>query len=182
MTPLSPPTRPPPNGVATRSLTYFSDSRGSLAEVFRETWGLSTSPAQININHSGAGVLRGMRAHFQHTDYLAVVAGHMTLGLRDARRRSPTFGATCCLELSSQNGPQVVILPPGVIHGMYFPEASTHLYCASHEFNVEDELSCRWDDPALEIPWVLKSPIVSTKDAAQPSLMELMHALAQHGL
>ena len=38
---------------------------------------------------------------------------------------------------------------------------------------MTDELGCRWDDPALEIPWPQQGAHVSPRDEALPPLAVL---------
>jgi len=61
-------------GVTLTALTTHNDERGSLTKIFRENW-VKEPPVQWNHVQSNAGALRGVHAHFQHTDYMVVLAG-----------------------------------------------------------------------------------------------------------
>ena len=169
------PERLPP-GVLLQGSPAFRDPRGHLAELFRASWEGGFAAAQININHSEARVFRGVRCHLRHTDCLAVLSGRMVVGVRDLRRGTPAFGTVAVIELSPQ-GPAAVVIPAGVAHGLYFPEPTDHLYIVSREFDPADELSCRWNDPALEIRWPDPAPVLSARDAALGDLDSLLGAL-----
>jgi dTDP-4-dehydrorhamnose 3,5-epimerase len=81
-----------PTGVAVTPLDMHRDARGVFTEVFRASWGVGFSPVQWNVVQSAQGVLRGVHVHPVHEDYLVLLLGHATLGLRDLRPGSPTLG------------------------------------------------------------------------------------------
>lgn len=158
-------------------MTANADNRGVFTELFREEWVPGVRPIQWNAVHSKAGVLRGVHVHPRHTDYLTMASGEMTLGLCDLRPESPTFRLALTLELAADN-PKAAIVPPGVAHGFYFVEDSIHVYAVSHYWDLADELGCRWDDPALGIPWQHETAQISVRDEALQSLAELEAELA----
>lgn len=162
-----------PAGVALRPLQVHADERGGLAEIFRESWKTGVAPVQWNAVSSVAGVLRGVHVHVVHADYLLLLQGRMSVGLRDLRRGSPTEGLAALLELRGVELSALTI-PPGVAHGFFFHEASLHIYAVSEYWNPADELGCHWADPALEIPWPTTSALISERDAALPPLSEVI--------
>ncbi len=166
-----------PEGVEVFELESHRDDRGVFTELFRVEWGSFVEPIQWNSVHSNAGVLRGVHVHRTHADYLTMAAGHMTLGLCDLRPGSPTHLRATTVELSTDE-PKAVAIPPGVAHGFYFVEPSIHVYAVSHYWDLRDELGCRWDDPALRIPWAHKDAQISERDANLPPLANLLDQLA----
>src|SRR3972149_836293 len=89
--------RPPrtslPAGVRLLPLEMNRDDRGVFTEVFRRSWDIGVEPVQWNFVTSQAGVLRGVHVHVRHVDYLIVLEGRASIGLRDLRRGSPPEGA-----------------------------------------------------------------------------------------
>jgi len=162
-----------PHGVQLVPLEPHSDDRGTFVELYRQEWGTGVEPIQWNAVHSEAGVLRGVHVHPRHDDYLTVVRGRATIGLRDLRPGSPTEGAATCVELNEER-PAALSIPHGVAHGFYFHQLSTHVYAVSHYWDMADELGCRWDDPALEIPWPQQQAQISPRDQALPPLEALL--------
>jgi dTDP-4-dehydrorhamnose 3,5-epimerase len=166
-----------PDGVALHRLTMHEDERGVFTEVFRREWGLGIDPVQWNVVSSDAGVLRGVHVHVRHDDYLILVHGRASVGLRDLRQGSPTEGQSALVEVHA--APRTgIFIPHGVAHGFYFHEDSTHLYAVSHYWDLEDEKDCLWSDPALEIPWPATTARVSERDADAPPLSDLLAELA----
>ena len=158
-----------PHDLRLTPLEPHGDDRGTFIELYREEWETGVAPIQWNVVHSEAGVLRGVHVHPRHDDYLTIVRGRSTVGLRDLRQDSPTEGAAACVELSAER-PTAISIPHGVAHGFYFHEPSTHVYAVSHYWDMTDELGCRWDDPALEIPWPQQQAHISPRDRELPSL------------
>jgi len=165
-----------PHDLRLTPLTPHGDDRGRFLELFRREWQTGVEPIQWNAVDSEAGVLRGVHVHPRHDDYLTVFRGRATIGVRDLREASPTEGATACIELSGEQ-PTAITIVHGVAHGFYFHEPSTHIYSVSHYWDMADELGCRWDDPALEIPWPQEDAQISPRDAELPSLEVLSREL-----
>lgn len=173
---VSPRTESLPQGVSLRSLQTHHDERGSLTELFRASWEAGIEIVQWNYTESEARVLRGVHVHVKHADYLILLHGRATIGLRDLRIGSPTESMTALVEMQGTRL-HALTIPPGVAHGFYFHEPSAHLYAVSEYWDKLDELGCRWADPALEINWPDAEPLISRRDAALPSLRELVESL-----
>jgi dTDP-4-dehydrorhamnose 3,5-epimerase len=164
-----------PQGVILRSLQTHHDERGALSELFRASWDTQVEPLQWNFAESEARVLRGVHIHANHADYLILLRGHATIGLRDLRPDSPTRGMSALVEMRDDEL-HALTIPPGVAHGFYFHEPSAHIYAVSEYWDPRDELGCHWADPALEIAWPDAEPLISGRDAALPSLRELVES------
>ncbi len=148
----------------------FGDARG----FFVETWhqeryaevGLPARFAQDNMSASSYGVLRGL--HFQHPygqgKLVTVVEGEVYDVAVDVRVGSPTFGQWTSVILSGRERNQFWI-PAGFAHGfcVLSPQA-IFAYKCTEIYRPECEMSVRWDDPSLSIPWPIKDPNVSDKD------------------
>jgi dTDP-4-dehydrorhamnose 3,5-epimerase len=164
-----------PDGVRVVEHARHVDARGSLTEVFRESWNTGVTPVQWNIVHSAAETLRGVHAHARHQDYLLLVRGELHLALHDLRPESPTTGLSA-VYVMSEDRPEAIVIPTGVAHGFYFPGPATYLYAVSAYWDTDDELGCRWDDPALDLDWAPAAPVISPRDAAAGSLADLQKA------
>ncbi|HET7451103.1 MAG TPA: dTDP-4-dehydrorhamnose 3,5-epimerase family protein [Thermoanaerobaculia bacterium] len=165
-----------PEGACWRALRPVSDARGVFTEIYRTEW-IDGSPAlQWNFTRSEAGVLRGVRVHPRHDDYLVVLDGSLLVGLRDLRRRSPSFGKTALFELDGSS-PSLLGIPAGVAHGLYAPGRCLFVVGASRYYDPADEIACRWDDPDLGIPWAFSRATVSPSDGAASSVAEVTQLL-----
>lgn len=164
------------DGVSLIELTMYPDDRGVFTEMFRESWGVEVSPVQWNVVRSIGGVLRGVHVHPRHDDYLTVVSGHATVGLRDLRQGSPSEGSAALLELDG-NALASIVIPHGVAHGFLFHEPSIHVYAVSHYWDMDDELACVWSDPALGLNWPFEPTSLSQRDASAGGLNQLLAAI-----
>jgi dTDP-4-dehydrorhamnose 3,5-epimerase len=167
-----------PEGVRLYALTPHLDARGSVVELYRETWDLGCRAVQFNALISAAGVLRGVHVHVRHVDHMALLSGRMVVGLHDMRPASPTVGASCVLELDA-DAPRAVVVPPGVAHGMYFPVASVLTYGLSHPWEPGEEIGCRWDSKELGLAWPTSTPVLSERDAAAPGYADSVAAFGR---
>lgn len=167
------------DGVELRQLNEITDQRGSFTETFALQWGVKISPEQWSIVRSGTNVLRGMHIHQRHDEYFCLLEGHCLVGLYDARPDSPTYQQHALYELFGTDM-KALIFPAGLLHGWYFFTPSIHLQAVSECYSTyahDDNLGCRWDDPALNISWGISDPILSDRAANFPLLTDLMAAL-----
>jgi dTDP-4-dehydrorhamnose 3,5-epimerase len=169
-----------PHGVIHRPLTMHCDERGALTEVFRQSWDAAVKPVQWNIMTSEAGILRGVHVHPRHVDYVVLVHGRASMGLRDLRPGSPTEGLATLIEMRG-DPISALTIPPGVAHGFLFHEPSTLLYGVSEYWDPADEIGCHWADPALEIPWPVTAARTSARDAEAPPLSEVLRYIPPFG-
>lgn len=161
----------------------FPDARGWFSEVYSSAglacFGIEHVFVQDNVSLSRRrGTIRGL--HFQKPPHaqaklVRVLRGSILDVAVDLRRRSATFGAHVCAELSRENRAQLLI-PEGFAHGFCVLEPDTEvLYKVSRPFAPEAERGLCWHDPDLAIRWPVDSNaiVISAKDAALPRLRNL---------
>jgi dTDP-4-dehydrorhamnose 3,5-epimerase len=174
-------------GVRYGALPRHVDERGTFTEVWRaSSLALDTgSFVQANVSTSAPGVLRGLHIHRRQLDYWVVVSGRAFVALVDIRPQvggSPELAAVEVRELLPNDW---VVIPAGVAHGFLAIEALQLLYLVTNEYDGSDELGFAWDDPAVGVPWPVVTgtpggrPIVSDRDASNPSLAELLASLRE---
>jgi dTDP-4-dehydrorhamnose 3,5-epimerase len=157
----------------------FGDARG----FFLETWnqrryeqaGIAGHFVQDNVSFSRRGILRGL--HFQNPraqgKLLQVLQGEVFDVAVDLRRSSPHFGRWHGVSLSSENKRQFFI-PPGFAHGFaVISETALFHYKCTDLYSPSDEVSLRWNDPAVGIQWPLQDPLLSDRDAKALLLSEI---------
>jgi dTDP-4-dehydrorhamnose 3,5-epimerase len=170
----------PIEGVATRSLGPNFDLRGSVCEIHRDSWGLATRPVQWDFITTRQNVLRGVHVHRLRYDYMLVLQGRATFGLADLRADSPTFRQSMAFDASGE-APRIVIVPPGVAHGVYAHEPMLYLYGLTAYWDGLDQLGCRFDDPGLNIAWPIRDPILLPRDASLPDFATLLRQFEAAG-
>ncbi|TWT85910.1 dTDP-glucose 4,6-dehydratase 2 [Posidoniimonas polymericola] len=107
----------PIDGVVTRPIKRFSDSRGWLMELFREDdMDPDNRPVMAYFSQTEPGVTRGPHEHVDQADYFAFIGpGDFKLYLWDSRPDSPTYG-NCSTIVYGESNPAGVIVPVGVVH------------------------------------------------------------------
>ena len=149
----------------------YKDSRGHFTELWRVNKEFPPF-VQENLSVSSQNVLRGLHLQNPSGQGKLVVAleGRVFDVAVDVRRGSPHFGKVACFDLSAENYRQVYI-PPGFAHGFYvLSQRATFMYRCTDQYNKDAELTIRWDDPALNIPWPAGPKVVSDRDQAAPLL------------
>ena len=154
----------------------FGDDRG----FFVETWnrnrmieaGLEYDFVQDNCSLSTeAGTLRGL--HYQapphaQSKLVSCQKGAILDAIVDARRGSPTYGHHFAVELSFENGKQLLV-PKGFLHGFLTLTADTIVtYKVDDHYSADSDGSVLWS--SCGINWGIDHPpILSEKDGAAMS-------------
>ena len=90
----------------------------------------------------------------------------------DLRKGSPTFRRWHSEVLTDSNG-RMVYVPQGFAHGFQALEDRSEVtYQASAFYTPHLEGCVRYNDPLLNIAWLVSEAIVSPKDASTPFLSE----------
>jgi dTDP-4-dehydrorhamnose 3,5-epimerase len=66
-----------------------------------------------------------------------------------------------------------VFIPIGVAHGFVALTQVTLIYVVDNYYNGADEYGVAWNDPDIALPWGVKSPLISPRDAANPLLRNI---------
>ena len=166
-------------GVLILTPARFGDARG----FFSESWnrqrmadaGLDYDFVQDNHSMSHTvGTLRGL--HFQAPPFAQAKLVRCGRGALwdvavDIRRGSPSYGQWIGVDLSFDNGRQLLI-PAGFLHGFVTRTPDTEVvYKCSAPYAPEADGAVRWDSCGID--WELTGePILSEKDAKAPALAE----------
>jgi len=168
------------SGVLIVTPRRFSDDRGFFAETWNRRAFVDRGIADdwVQDNHSLSllpGTLRGL--HYQRppraqAKLVRCGRGRLFDVAVDFRRGSPTFGKWVGVELSADNGRQLMI-PAGCLHGFVTREPDTEAVYKCSDFYAPDcDGAIRWDSAGVD--WGLDGPpLLSPKDAAAPALAEV---------
>jgi dTDP-4-dehydrorhamnose 3,5-epimerase len=185
--------RPPSTlpGVRYGAVARHADVRGSFRELWRAPQAASNGePAtfvQANLSTSAAGVLRGLHLHRRQLDYWVVASGRAFVALVDVRPLLDDSAAAPGVETRELAADDWALIPPGVAHGFLALEPLDLLYLVTNRYDGSDELGFAWDDPSVGVPWPPIAgaaggrPILSDRDAANPSLADLVARLRTSG-
>lgn len=159
------------------------DSRGYFVETFQrkafeKATGYAVDFCQDNESKSSKGVLRGL--HFQlppfaQSKLVRVIEGEVLDVVVDIRRGSPFFGQHVAVRLSSENKYQL-FTPRGFAHGfVVLSDTALFAYKVDNYYSAECDAGIAFDDPALNIDWLLPHTDLqlSAKDQKQPLLNAL---------
>ncbi|MBS1680868.1 MAG: dTDP-4-dehydrorhamnose 3,5-epimerase [Bacteroidetes bacterium] len=159
----------------------IGDERGYFSEVYNyrelKSLGIDISFIQDNQSRSARGVMRGL--HFQNAPHaqnklIRVVSGTILDVVLDLRKNKPTFGKYFQLEMSAEQGQQLLV-PPGFAHGfIVLSESAEILYKVDEYHHPESEGGILFNDPSLKIDWKLamNEIIISERDKKHPLLKD----------
>lgn len=157
----------------------FGDQRGFFLETYQfqryVEAGIHRPFVQDNMSRSARGVLRGLHLQNPGTQgkLVSALRGSVLDVAVDVRVGSPNFGRHVAVELSEENRRQLWV-PRGFAHGfVVLSETADFFYKCDDLYSPRDEVSIRWDDPAIGIKWGVDNPSLSVKDAGAPLLAEV---------
>jgi dTDP-4-dehydrorhamnose 3,5-epimerase len=151
-----------------------ADSRGWFARTYcRDEFaarGLAYDFVQCSMSCSARrGTLRGM--HFQISPHEEAKLVRCTRGaildvVLDLRPMAATFRQWISVQLTAGNG-LAVFIPAGFAHGFQTLADDTDVfYQMADRYHPGSAVGVRWDDPAFDIDWPIRPPILSARDAA----------------
>lgn len=159
----------------------FADERGYFFESFNKDKfaenGLVSNYVQDNESKSHYGVIRGLHyqlAPYAQTKLIRVVRGTVYDVAVDLREGSPTFGKWHGVIVSASNKRQFYI-PKGFAHGFsVLSEYAIFSYKCDDFYNPQAERGICFDDPALNIDWMLPKElqVISGKDRVHSVLSD----------
>ncbi len=157
----------------------FGDARGFFSESWNrkrmEEHGVDLDFVQDNHSMSAeVGTIRGL--HFQappaaQDKLVRCGQGALFDVAVDIRKGSPTYGAWFGIELTAENGRQLLV-PKGFLHGFITRAPMTEIIYKCTDYYAPDcDGAVRWDSCGID--WGFDGhPLLSQKDAAAPALAE----------
>jgi dTDP-4-dehydrorhamnose 3,5-epimerase len=167
--------KPPIEGLLLFTPDIFKDDRGVFFESYNRqlfaSLGLTVEFVQDNQSVSCKGVVRGLHLQsppFAQGKLVRVVRGAALDVALDIRKTSPTYGKHFAVKLDDENN-MFFWIPEGFAHGFVaLADDAIFQYKVTNYYDRDSEMSIRWDDPSLNIPWKTEHPIVSEKDKQSP--------------
>lgn len=150
-----------------------SDGRGSLQELYRQSWPGAFPAMQWNAVASNAGVVRGAHVHVAYHEFYTLPRGRVVLGLTDIRRGSPTYRKSAQFEWSDEAGFAVVV-PAGVAHAILFESDSLLVFGLSSYWSEQEEVGCQWNAPELGFVWPVRPVVRSERDTAAGNYLAML--------
>ncbi len=132
----------------------FNDSNGNSVKFVRD-----------DISVSRKNTLRGLHGDNQTWKLIQCLWGEIYIAIADLRQDSKTYMQYETFSVNDKNRIQILI-PAGCVNGhLCLSEKCIFSYKQSaHYEGQEKEISIRWNDPKLQIPWPINEPILSVRD------------------
>ncbi|MCX8126134.1 MAG: dTDP-4-dehydrorhamnose 3,5-epimerase [Dehalococcoidia bacterium] len=155
-------------GVLLVKPSAFEDHRGFYVETYNEKLyrenGINIHFVQDDISVSYKNVLRGIHGDPETWKLVSCLYGAFYLVVVNLDKNSEYFGKWVAFTLSAKNNLQVLI-PPWHGNGhLVLTDVAIFHYKQSTYYNPKIQFTYKWDDPALNIWWPVKTPILSRRD------------------
>ncbi|MDA7494517.1 dTDP-4-dehydrorhamnose 3,5-epimerase family protein [bacterium] len=151
-------------GVIEIVLDPFYDDRGEIWSIYEECEILPNF-LEDKISISNRNTLRGLHGDKKTGKLISCLHGELFLAVVDFREKSSTFLKKICFNLSDNN-PRLIYVPPGCLNGhLSLSDKCIFFYKWTQKYtSPEEQITIKWSDPTLNIPWPIKNPKLSTRD------------------
>ena len=144
----------------------FKDNRGYFKETYRKSILNEKNFPFDFMSFSKKNVLRGLhiQSKKKQAKIITVTNGKILDVAVDLRKNSKTFGKHVTLIMSDKDDFSFYI-PEGFAHGfLCLSKVCSVNYKCSRYWEPTSEKTLRWNDPIINIKWLIKNPILSDKD------------------
>lgn len=163
-------------GVFSVENFFSEDSRGVFVKTFHyeqfKEAGLEAHFQESYYSRSVRGVIRGM--HFQappvdHHKLVYVTEGEVLDVIVDLRKSSLTYQRVFSVSLKAFGSS--IYIPKGCAHGfLTLSDRATLVYNVSTVYSKDQDKGILWS--SIDFDWGVKNPILSSRDASFPSIMD----------
>ena len=145
-------------------LDPFYDNRGEIWSIY-EDCELFPKFVEDKIYISKKNVIRGLHGDEKTGKLISCLSGELYLAIVDFRKDSKTYLGKKCFRLSD-NQPKLIYVPPGCLNGhLSLSDKCLFYYKWTKKYmGPESQVTIKWDDPVLNIPWPTTNPLISKRD------------------
>lgn len=153
----------------------FFDVRGEYINTYNtvdyEFLGLEFVEDDYSISRKH--VLRGLHGDSKTKKFIQCIQGSILLAVADLRP-GPSYLKTRLYAINDRNRTQVLV-PEGCINGhLVLTDSCIFSYKQTEIYSGQaNQISVRFDDPWLNIPWRIENPLLSTRDSNAKFLKDM---------
>jgi len=155
-------------GVLMIQPDVFEDFRGQYIETYNEALyqqhEINVKFIQDDISVSSQHVLRGLHGDEKTWKLVSCLYGTFYFVVVNCDKNSPDFGKWQSFTLSDKNRLQVLVPPKHANGHLVLSESAIFSYKQSENYDRASQFSYKWNDPAFNIWWPIKNPILSQRD------------------
>jgi len=162
------------DGLLEIELDPFTDYRGEIWSIYEDCEMLPNF-VEDKITISRKHVLRGLHGDYDTYKLICCMHGDIFLAVADIRKDSETFKSVRTFHLTDKQ-PRMILVPPGCLNGhLCLTDKCVFFYKWSKKYSgPDDQITVKWNDPALNIYWPLESPTLSKRDQNAKTIGEIL--------
>lgn len=149
---------------------FFEDERGLFIETYNEVKyrnsGIDINFLEDDNSISKKDVLRGMHGDDRTWKLISCLYGKIFFVAINCDEKSAAFGKWESFDLNDENHWRVLVPPMHASGYLALTEKIIVQYKQSESYKPGGQFSYKWDDTRFNIPWPIKNPILSPRDAA----------------
>ena len=155
-------------GVLMIQPDVFEDFRGQYIETYNEELyqqhEINVKFIQDDISVSSQHVLRGLHGDEKTWKLVSCLYGTFYFVVVNCDKNSPDFGKWQSFTLSDKNRLQILVPPKHANGHLVLSKSAIFSYKQSENYDRASQFSYKWNDPAFNIWWPIKNPILSQRD------------------
>jgi dTDP-4-dehydrorhamnose 3,5-epimerase len=148
---------------------FFGDARGRFVEAYSRAKyrdnGIDVDFVEDDISVSKKNVLRGMHGDDRTWKLISCLYGKIFFVAINGDKKSLAFGKWESFNLNDENHRRILVPPMYASGYLALTDKIIVSYKQSEYYKPGGQFTLRWDDPKFGIPWPIKNPILSPRDA-----------------
>jgi len=147
----------------------FEDIRGSFTEIYNDikykNFGVNIDFVEDDISISKKDVLRGMHGDNKTWKLITCLYGKIFFVAINGDENSSNFGIWESFNLNGKNKWHILVPPMYASGYLALTDKIIVHYKQSQHYIRGTQFTYKWDDPRFNIPWPIKKPILTVRDA-----------------
>ncbi|OGY99373.1 MAG: hypothetical protein A3B13_01090 [Candidatus Liptonbacteria bacterium RIFCSPLOWO2_01_FULL_45_15] len=147
----------------------FEDMRGAFIETYSEAkykeQGINIRFVEDDLSISKKDVLRGMHGDDRTWKLISCVYGKMFFAALNGDKKSAEFGKWEAFDLNDENRWRVLVPPMYGSGYLALTDKIIVQYKQSEHYKPGGQFTYKWNDPRFNIPWPVKNPVLTPRDA-----------------
>tara|TARA_B110001450_G_scaffold57121_1_gene53748 strand:- start:600 stop:1097 length:498 start_codon:yes stop_codon:yes gene_type:complete len=145
----------------------FKDKRGEIWTTWDNIYSNKLKFNLDKITTSKKGVLRGFHCDKKSWKLVSCISGEILSVIVDYRAKSKNYLNFTSFKMSGKNKKSLIIPPMFLNSWLCLSQDCVYSYKYSFNgkyYDVENQISVKWNDPNINFKWPNKRPILSKRD------------------
>ena len=164
---------PSSNSLQIWKCPRYCDERGYLISTYQEYTNYPVKFIEHRVSVSHKYVLRGLHTDFTTSKLITLLFGKIRFVAVNLDQSAIDYRIPYIIKIDSKDEKQIFV-PPTYANGhLCLSDDCVLDYKWDEYYNLDKQITVKWDDPTLGIDWGIENPILSDRDKSGQSLLKI---------